>query len=88
MQIVYISLNRAVNDKANGRFPIIDITKDANGDTVILPGDGVGNMLRYDGFRTNEERKPFSEKQLPIDLRRAYEIGHRMANRIQNTANL
>ena len=43
---------------------------------------------KYDGFRTNEERKPFSEKQLPIDLRRAYEIGHRMANRIQNTANL
>ena len=33
--------------KANGRFPIIDIAKNANGDTVILTGDGVGNMLRY-----------------------------------------
>ena len=33
--------------KANGRFPIIDITKSVNGDTVILTGDGVGNMLRY-----------------------------------------
>ena len=31
----------------NGRFPIIDITQKANGDTVILTGDGVGNMLRY-----------------------------------------
>jgi hypothetical protein len=33
--------------KANGRFPIIDISQNANGDTVILTGDGVGNMLRY-----------------------------------------
>ena len=33
--------------KENGRFPIIDITQKANGDTVILTGDGVGNMLRY-----------------------------------------
>ena len=33
--------------KANGRFPIIDITENANGDTVILTGDGAGNMLRY-----------------------------------------
>ena len=33
--------------KANGRFPIIDITENANGDTVILTGDGAGNKLRY-----------------------------------------
>ena len=33
--------------KANGRFPILDISKNANGDTVIFTGDGVGNILRY-----------------------------------------
>ena len=33
--------------KANGRFPIIDISKNANGDTVITTGDGNGNFLRY-----------------------------------------
>ena len=33
--------------RENGRFPIIDISKNANGDTVILTGDGAGNMLRY-----------------------------------------
>jgi len=33
--------------KENGRFPIIDISKNTNGDTVILTGDGAGNMLRY-----------------------------------------
>ena len=33
--------------KTNGRFPIIDITENANGDTGILTGDGAGNMLRY-----------------------------------------
>ena len=32
---------------AHGRFPIMDISKKANGDTVITTGDGVGNMLRY-----------------------------------------
>ena len=32
---------------ANGRFPILDISKNAAGDTVILTGDGIGNMLRY-----------------------------------------
>lgn len=31
----------------NGRFPILDITKKANGDTVITTGDGKGNFLRY-----------------------------------------
>ena len=33
--------------KAEGRFPIIDITKNASGDTVILTGDGRGNFFRY-----------------------------------------
>ena len=33
--------------KENGRFPIIDITTKASGDTVILTGDGRGNFLRY-----------------------------------------
>ena len=33
--------------KINGRFPIMDISKNSNGDTVITTGDGVGNMLRY-----------------------------------------
>ena len=31
----------------NGRFPIIDISKNAKGDTVITTGDGHGNFLRY-----------------------------------------
>ena len=31
----------------NGRFPVLDITKKANGDTVITTGDGKGNFLRY-----------------------------------------
>ena len=34
-------------DKENGRFPIIDVSKKANGDTVIITGDGKGNFLRY-----------------------------------------
>ena len=33
--------------KENGRFPISDISKNANGDTVITTGDGNGNFLRY-----------------------------------------
>lgn len=33
--------------KANGRFPIISIAENADGDTVITTGDGVGNFLRY-----------------------------------------
>ena len=33
--------------KANGRFPVMDITKKANGDTVITTGDGKGNFVRY-----------------------------------------
>ena len=33
--------------KANGRFSILDIRQNAAGDTVILTGDSVGNMVRY-----------------------------------------
>ena len=33
--------------RQNGRFPILDITKKTNGDTVITTGDGKGNFLRY-----------------------------------------
>ena len=33
--------------KENGRFPIIDISKNASGDTVIITGDGKGNFLKY-----------------------------------------
>ena len=33
--------------KANGRFPILEISENASGDTVILTGDSHGNFLRY-----------------------------------------
>ena len=33
--------------KENSRFPIIDITENANGDTVIITGDSKGNFLKY-----------------------------------------
>ncbi len=33
--------------KENGRFPILDISENANGDTVITTGDGKGNFLKY-----------------------------------------
>lgn len=33
--------------KENGRFPIIDIGKNENGDTIITTGDGSGNLVRY-----------------------------------------
>lgn len=33
--------------KENGRFPILDISESAGGDTVITTGDGCGNFLRY-----------------------------------------
>jgi hypothetical protein len=33
--------------KENSRFPIIDISKNTDGDTVITTGDGCGNFLRY-----------------------------------------
>ena len=33
--------------RENGRFPIMDISENANGDTVIITGDGKGNFLKY-----------------------------------------
>jgi hypothetical protein len=33
--------------RENGRFPIMDISENADGDTVILTGDGKGNFLKY-----------------------------------------
>ena len=33
--------------REHGRFPIIDISKNAASDTVIITGDGHGNFLRY-----------------------------------------
>lgn len=33
--------------KENGRFPILDISENVNGDTVIITGDGNGNFVRY-----------------------------------------
>lgn len=33
--------------KENGRFPIMDISKGENGDTIITTGDGNGNIVRY-----------------------------------------
>ena len=33
--------------KEHGRFPIMEISENANGDTVITTGDGNGNFLKY-----------------------------------------
>lgn len=33
--------------KENGRFPIIEMNKNANGDEVIITGDGNGYYIRY-----------------------------------------
>ena len=33
--------------KAEGRFPIIEVSENDKGDMVILTGDGNGNFLRY-----------------------------------------
>ena len=33
--------------QANGRFPIIDTLENADGDTVIVTGDGKGYIIRY-----------------------------------------
>ncbi len=33
--------------KENGRFPILDISETANGDTVITTGDDNGNFVKY-----------------------------------------
>lgn len=33
--------------KENGRFPILDIVENENGDTVITTGDGKGSFVKY-----------------------------------------
>ena len=33
--------------KENGRFPILDISENVSGDTVITTGDGRGNFVKY-----------------------------------------
>lgn len=33
--------------KENGRYPILDISRNAQGDTVVMTGDGKGNVVRY-----------------------------------------
>ncbi len=33
--------------KENGRYPILDISRNAQGDTVVMTGDGKGNFVRY-----------------------------------------
>ncbi len=33
--------------KAHGRFPILDISTNGDGDCVITTGDGSGNIVRY-----------------------------------------
>ena len=33
--------------KENGRFPILEIGENADGDTVITTGDGNGNFVKY-----------------------------------------
>lgn len=33
--------------KAHGRFPIVDISVNSKGDTVITTGDGGGNIVKY-----------------------------------------
>ena len=33
--------------RREGRFPILEIGKDANGDTRIVTGDGKGSFVRY-----------------------------------------
>ena len=33
--------------KEHGRFPIIDVSACATGDTVINTGDGAGNFVKY-----------------------------------------
>jgi hypothetical protein len=33
--------------KENGRFPIIDTLENADGDQVIVTGDGKGYIIRY-----------------------------------------
>lgn len=33
--------------RAQGRFPILDVARDGNGDLVIVTGDGKGYVIRY-----------------------------------------
>ena len=33
--------------KENGRYPILSVSENDRGDTVIMTGDGTGNFLRY-----------------------------------------
>ena len=33
--------------KEKGRFPILEISENSNGDTVITTGDGNGNFVKY-----------------------------------------
>ena len=33
--------------RENGRLPIMDITANQKGDTVIITGDGKGHIIRY-----------------------------------------
>lgn len=33
--------------KEHGRFPVLEITRNAGGDVVIRTGDGNGNFLNY-----------------------------------------
>lgn len=33
--------------RENGRFPIMEQLQNADGDTVIVTGDGKGNIVRY-----------------------------------------
>ena len=33
--------------EANGRLPILDVSQNDKGDTVIVTGDGKGNFVRY-----------------------------------------
>lgn len=33
--------------KENGRFPIIEMTQNTNGDVVIITGDGNGYIIKY-----------------------------------------
>ena len=33
--------------RKEGRFPIMEVTADKNGDLLIITGDGKGNFVRY-----------------------------------------
>ena len=33
--------------KENGRYPVLETTSNANGDVVIVTGDGQGTFIRY-----------------------------------------